>query len=354
MAEHTGRDSPTHVDRAQASPDIKRKSSKAKHDNEVINEVLQLIKSLNHPNLRCFQDQQIKRGLSARVLVVNTNKSTLFKLVQGTPPDAFRTLNRDMMRSVAKKLRRGLQYLHEHSWYHGDLSAGTILFDSLAPNLRVLGPKAKVYISECATNTSSVKRYTRCGDLNFQSPESVLLQSGYMSRGHDIWMLGAVLMYMATGRHVVDYQHRFRIGSESYVYVDRFGVPTADMDRAVMTSFIEQEIKALFKSKDGYRGSVTRLARKFLRIAPEKRKLTVASDKLEKLARHSGAYAVQPAAQDEVHGKDAVHAENTVYTGERRFDSEGRRIRPEAPRFTPEERRTILAAFPAKPRTSSQ
>ena len=254
------------------SPALKRKFNKKKYD-ESVTEALNLIKSLNHPAMICMQDAKLKRGLSERFLIPAREHNSLEKIAQGTPHEEFKSLNRKMMRHVAQCLLRAVAYLHENQLYHGDLSPRNILIDCLSYDLRMLTRKSKILIADSGSVTAAHRRHAPCGDLRFQSPESVIIQSNYASREHDVWMVGAALIFLANGKQIVNYESRFAHDGASYYYIDRFGRKTNDVSEMEMRSFVRRSINRALDDKSGYTGSVTRCAAKFLRFYPEDRKL---------------------------------------------------------------------------------
>jgi serine/threonine protein kinase len=178
-----------------------------------------------------------------------------------------------MMRHVAKCLLRAVAYLHDQQLYHGDLSPRNILVDCLSYDLRMLTKKSKIVIADGGSVTAAHRRHAPCGDLRFQSPESVIVQTNYASREHDVWMVGASLMFLTNGKQVVNYESRFAHDGASYCYIDRFGRKTYDVTESEMRAFVRRNINKALDDKSGYVGSVTRCAAKFLHFYPEHRKL---------------------------------------------------------------------------------
>ena len=95
-------------------------------------------------------------------------------------------------REIARRLLRGVQYLHAHGIAHRDLKPENILCATKSPtDVRI----ADFSVSKIVSNGSFLR--TMCGSPHYLAPE-VLLCSNYSPKV-DMWSLGVILYVCLTG-----------------------------------------------------------------------------------------------------------------------------------------------------------
>ena len=116
----------------------------------------------------------------------------------------FGAFDECVIKSFARQLVEGLDFLHSNRIIHADLKGANILFDG-KENIKLSDfGAARFKVQQCIENeylTHSESDICKSikGSLYWMAPE-MIKQIGY-GRKIDIWALGCTMIEMATGKH---------------------------------------------------------------------------------------------------------------------------------------------------------
>ena len=170
----------------------------------------QTLKELSHDNIIQYFDCESEYKEDTQNYIVNiamefqdTNLTDF--MIRYTAKNKVKTLPKDLIAKITKKIVEGLAYLHEHKIIHRDLKPENILMSVDSSSVKIGDFGISVWITESQNKVKNkIYNYTRdfmkrtvAGTGIYMAPE-VLLCSPY-GYDCDIWSLGCIVFEMAGG-----------------------------------------------------------------------------------------------------------------------------------------------------------
>lgn len=215
-------------------------------DNRYINRELDILKSIEHPNVVClisyFYSGKTKKGrfLNMFFEYVPVNLEDFVK-------DKTRSI--DLIKDLYKQALMGLKYIHGLGIAHRDIKPANLLLDSNM-RLKICDFGSAKYITEASTNICYIcSRYYRAPEL--------LMGCEHYSTKVDLWSLGAVFCEfrlstpLFAGKNTQEMLERiFKVVSVSSDEIQKYGPFGAKMS-------VEENLSHLIKSHFGDDGLVS-------------------------------------------------------------------------------------------------
>lgn len=180
-------------------------SSNSKEDEAKLQQEMDLLLSINHPNIVKFISRYVEpvneHTMSTFLVLEKVNSGELFQRIVNKLK-----LREDETRGLFKQLLSGLQYLHENNIIHRDIKPENILLDispRISSDQRQTGPwdeneidiRVKIADFGLAKFIGELKfTNTLCGTPAYVAPEILSNQRNYTTKV-DIWSAG-VLLYV--------------------------------------------------------------------------------------------------------------------------------------------------------------
>ena len=170
----------------------------------------QTLKELSHDNIIQYFDCESEYKEDTQNYIVNiamefqdTNLTDF--MIRYTAKNKVKTLPKDLIAKITKKIVEGLAYLHEHKIIHRDLKPENILMSVDSSSVKIGDFGISIWIKESQNKMKNkIYNYTRdfmkrtvAGTGIYMAPE-VLLCSPY-GYDCDIWSLGCIVFEMAGG-----------------------------------------------------------------------------------------------------------------------------------------------------------
>jgi serine/threonine protein kinase len=170
-----------------------------------------LLESLKHPTIpQYIESFRVETPTSGRAA---DRASKGMVLVQAHPggqtlaqaAQSPKTYSEAELKSIAKQLLQGLVYLHSKGLVHRDIKPDNIAI--VSPDSSKDKAASQVFWLNLGTAqyVQAQRRDALVGTYGFMPPEQVGGQATFAS---DLYSLGATLIYLVTGRHVVDLPQR--------------------------------------------------------------------------------------------------------------------------------------------------
>ena len=154
---------------------------------------IQIMKSLNHPNLLKILEFGIEKNLKELWILLDyvpTDINRFFKFNRNNP----NVMNENFIRNIAYQIINGVFYLHSHLIIHRDLKPENILYNNR---------KNLIYIADFGLSKrityDDPECYADVGTIPYKPPD-VLLGNQFYGCSFDVWSIGCILIEIITGK----------------------------------------------------------------------------------------------------------------------------------------------------------
>ena len=165
------------------------KASLSDSENDMLRHEINIVKSMEHPNIVKFED----------VYQTATHTYIVSEIVNGGELQDYvlncKRLNEDDAALVIFYLLKAIEYIHSCGIIHRDLKPENVLISARTENdMKIIDNVKLIDFGLARMTIPGQILLSQCGTLSFIAPE-VLLKTGYFLKA-DIWSLGMILFFM--------------------------------------------------------------------------------------------------------------------------------------------------------------
>ncbi|KAL4492626.1 hypothetical protein ABPG72_007739 [Tetrahymena utriculariae] len=170
--------------------------TKIKKDLHLFRRELEILKSLDHPNVIKFYETYQDKKYFHLVMEYCSGGELLHRIAQD------KMASEEKMVKIMKKIFLGVKYLHEKGICHRDLKPENFLFsnNSELSEIKIIDFGLSTYIDEIENEDDNGffgnDLQTICGTANYLAPEVI---KGKYDKRCDIWSLGVLLYFLLCG-----------------------------------------------------------------------------------------------------------------------------------------------------------
>jgi serine/threonine protein kinase len=240
----------------QISPPVQRRKK----------DTIEKLRRLKHANLDVKRFTGMGISTSQHSLKFG-EEIPLQRVLSVTLSTDFRNVRKRLILSIALQVSLALKYLHEHKFYHGNVTPDNIMLKSCVLVRLYEIKKVNITLVACNTTTSDTsmrfKYAPRAGnllsfsDIRYTSPESIISSNSFPSIGHDMWMYGATLFHMCCGMVPIDYEAAFFLKDrKDEEYGVLYEARTPSFAYMTMPEFITETLKENFAHNCSRKGGL--------------------------------------------------------------------------------------------------